>query len=92
VTAPQTRFWQANLLDAEGFQPEISSFRLHLAADEVPDPMAGMRPPHVPDKPVPVFAGEELPRLERACAGRGFQQQRDRTSTTLVSPAAQVAE
>ena len=39
--------------------------------------MAGLRPPRVPDKPVPVFAGEELPRLERACAGRSFQQRRD---------------
>ena len=39
--------------------------------------MAGMRPPRVPDKPVPVFTGDELPRLERACAGRGFQERRD---------------
>ena len=27
-------------------------------------PMAGLRPPHAPDKPVQVFCGEELPRLE----------------------------
>jgi hypothetical protein len=33
VTAPHTRFWQPKPLDAEGFQPEISSFRLHLAAE-----------------------------------------------------------
>jgi hypothetical protein len=39
--------------------------------------MAGMRPPHVPETPVPVFTGEELTRLERACAGRSFQQRRD---------------
>ena len=39
--------------------------------------MAGLRPPHVPGKPVPVFAGAELERLERACAGRGFQDRRD---------------
>jgi integrase/recombinase XerD len=52
-------------------------FKWLAAEDEVPDPMAGMRPPHVPDKPVPVFTGEELPRLERACAGREFQQRRD---------------
>jgi hypothetical protein len=36
-----------------------------------------MRPPHVPDKAVPVFADGELARLERACAGRGFQERRD---------------
>jgi site-specific recombinase XerC len=39
--------------------------------------MAGLKPPRVPERPVPVFAGEELTRLERACAGRSFQQRRD---------------
>ena len=33
MTAPQSRSWQPKLLDAGGFQPEISSFRLHLAAE-----------------------------------------------------------
>jgi site-specific recombinase XerC len=39
--------------------------------------MAGMKPPHVPGKPVPLFTDGELLRLERACAGRGFQERRD---------------
>ena len=39
--------------------------------------MAGLRPPHVPDRPVPVFAAGDLARLERACVGRSFQQRRD---------------
>ena len=30
--------------------------------------MAGLKAPHVPDKPVPVFADGDLARLERACA------------------------
>jgi site-specific recombinase XerD len=150
VTAPQIRSGQTKPLDAGMFQPEISSFRLHLAAEgkaaktvrtyteavqwfaaaylrreenrtgweevgkrdvqewvawllgrysaayasnqyralqqffrwlaveeEIPDPMAGLKPPRVPDKPVPVFTGDELLRLERACSGRGFQQRRD---------------
>jgi site-specific recombinase XerD len=150
MTAPQSRFRQPKQLDAGKFQPEISSFRLHLAAegkaartirayteavqwfaaahlrrqpgranweevtrhdvrewiawllgryspayasnqfralqqffqwlateDEIPDPMAGLRPPHVPDKPVPVFADGDLRRLEHTCAGRSFQQRRD---------------
>jgi site-specific recombinase XerD len=149
MTVPQSRFWQPKELDAGCLQPEISSFRLYLAAEgkaaktvrtytdavqwfaaarlrreagrtgwegvrkqdvqewmvwllgryspayasnqfralqqffkwlaaeEIPGPMAGLKPPHVADKPVPVFAGEELPRLERACAGRSFQQRRD---------------
>jgi len=150
MPAAESHYWQPKQLDAGGFQPEISSFRLHLAAEgkaattvrtyteavqwfaavhlrreaaragwdevrrqdvqewivwllsqyssayasnqyralqqffkwlaaeeEIPDPMAGMRPPHVPDKPVPVFSGDDLSRLERACAGRSFQQRRD---------------
>ena len=30
-----------------------------------------------PDQPVPVFNGDDLARLGRACAGRSFQQRRD---------------
>jgi len=33
MTAPQTRSRQPKLLDAGRFQPEISSFRLHLAVE-----------------------------------------------------------
>ncbi|HET6187819.1 MAG TPA: hypothetical protein VFE59_12595 [Trebonia sp.] len=36
-----------------------------------------MKPPHVPDKPALIFADGDLLRLERACAGRSFQQCRD---------------
>jgi site-specific recombinase XerD len=149
MPAPQPRYRQPKQLDAGSFEPEISSFRLHLAAEgkaaktirtyteavawfathlpreagltrwekvgrydvqqwmvllperysaayasnqfralqhffkwlaaeeQIPDPMARLRPPHVPDQPVPVFADGDLPRLERACAGRSFQQRRD---------------
>src|ERR1039457_5774487 len=150
MTAAESRHWEPKLLAPGGFQPEISSFRLQLAAEgkaaktvrtyteavrwfaaahlrrqagctrweqagrqdvqrwivwlleryssayasnqyralqqffkwlaaeeELPDPMDGMRPPRVPGKPVPVFTGEDLSRLERACAGRSFQQRRD---------------
>ena len=35
-------------------------FKWLAAEEEIPDPMAGLRPPHVPDKPVPVFAGDDL--------------------------------
>jgi site-specific recombinase XerD len=148
MSAPRSSSRQRKQLDAGCFQPEISSFRLHLAAegkatktvrtyteavqwfagrllqagrtrweevnrqdvqgwivwllerysaayasnqfralqqffkwlaaeDEIPDLMAGLRPPHVPDQPVPIFNGDDLTRLERACAGRSFQQRRD---------------
>ena len=150
MAAPRSRSGQPKQLDAGELQPEVSSFRLHLAAegkaaktvrtyveavqwfaaahlrrapgrtgweevrrqdvqewivwllgrysaayasnqfralqqffkwlaaeDEIPDPMAGLRPPHVPDQPVPVFNGDDLARLGRPCAGRSFGQRRD---------------
>jgi site-specific recombinase XerC len=52
-------------------------FKWLSAEDDIPDPMAGLRPPHVADRPVPVFSGRELSRLEGACAGCGFGQRRD---------------
>jgi integrase len=52
-------------------------FRWLAAEEEIPDPMAGLRPPKVTGKLVPVFTGEELARIEQACAGRAFAQRRD---------------
>ncbi len=43
-------------------------FKWLAAEEEIPGPMAGLKPPGVPDRPVPVFAAGDLPRLERACA------------------------
>jgi len=150
MTAPRSRSRQPRQLDAGIFQAEISSFRLHLAAEgksaktartyteavrwfgaahllaqtsragweevdgqdvqrwmagllgrysgayasnqyralqqffkwlaaeeELPDPMAGLHPPKVTSKLVPVFTSQELSRLARACAGRSFAQRRD---------------
>ena len=150
MTAPRPRSRQPRQLDAGIFQAEISSFRLHLAAEgksaktvrtyteavqwfaaahllaqtrrtgwedvdgqdvqrwmagllgrysgayasnqyralqqffkwlaaeeELPDPMAGLHPPKVTSKLVPVFTSQELSRLARACAGRSFAQRRD---------------
>ena len=52
-------------------------FKWLAAEDELPDPMAGLRPPRVTEKLVPVFTTEELMKLEQACAGRTFAQRRD---------------
>jgi integrase/recombinase XerD len=52
-------------------------FKWLAAEDELPDPMAGLQPPHVSQKLVPVFTGQDLARLEQACAGRSFAQRRD---------------
>jgi site-specific recombinase XerC len=40
-------------------------------------PMANMRPPSVPDVPVPVVGDDELRRLLAACEGKGFTERRD---------------
>jgi integrase/recombinase XerD len=76
--------WIAWLLDrysaayaSNQFRALQQFFKWMADEEELPDPMAGLKPPCVPDKPVPVFTGEELQRLERACAGRSFAQRRD---------------
>jgi site-specific recombinase XerD len=46
--------------------------------DELPaNPMAKMRPPIMPDQPVPVIPDDGLRRLLAACAGKGFEARRD---------------
>src|SRR5260370_17516192 len=59
-------------------------FKWLAAEEEIPDPMARMKPPHVPDMPVPVFAAEALSRLERACAGRAFAERRAAAAIAVV--------
>jgi hypothetical protein len=39
--------------------------------------MATLKPPPVPDKPVPVFTRDELRQLGRAYADRSFHDRRD---------------
>jgi site-specific recombinase XerD len=48
------------------------------------DPMARMKPPIVPDKPVPVVSSGELKRLFAACAGSGFGARRDTALIMLL--------
>ena len=52
-------------------------FKWWAAEEELPDPMARLRPPKVTDKLVPVFTSGELSALEKACTGRAFAQRRD---------------
>ncbi|MDP9475409.1 MAG: tyrosine-type recombinase/integrase [Actinomycetota bacterium] len=53
-------------------------FRWMAEEGEVPEsPMARMRPPIVPDKPVPVLGDDELRRLLAACEGRSHEERRD---------------
>jgi site-specific recombinase XerD len=85
VDSQDIQRWMAWLLDRYSTAYRSSSqyralqqfFKWLAAEDELPDPMAGPQPPHVPDRLVPVFTGDELSRLEQACAGRSFAQRRD---------------
>jgi site-specific recombinase XerD len=53
--------------------------------DELPaSPMAKMRPPIVPDQPVPVIPDDGPHRLLAACAGKGFEARRDTAMIMLL--------
>jgi site-specific recombinase XerD len=47
-------------------------------------PMAKMRPPSVPEQPVPVVSGGELKALLNACSGKGFEDRRDTAIILLL--------
>jgi len=84
VTSQDIQRWMAWLLDrystayaSNQYRALQQFFRWLAAEDQQPDPMAGLAPPRVADKLVPVFTPGELSRLEQACAGRSFTQRRD---------------
>lgn len=53
-------------------------FRWAEEEDEVAgSPMAGMRPPHVPEQPVPVLTDQALAALLKTCGGKDFEARRD---------------
>ena len=84
VTSRDIQRWMAWLLDryssayaGNQYRALQQFFKWLAAEDQLPDPMAGLAPPRVPAKLVPVFTSEELARLEQVCAGRSFTQRRD---------------
>jgi integrase/recombinase XerC len=48
------------------------------------DPTARMRPPIVPNKPVPIVPDDGLKRLFQACAGNSFEARRDTALIMLL--------
>src|SRR6266705_427726 len=52
--------------------------------EDVPSPMAKMRPPLVPEQPVPVIPADGLRRLLKACDGKGFEARRDTALVMLL--------
>ena len=92
VTSQDIQQWMAWLLDryrtayASNQYRALQQFFKWLAAeDELPDPMAGLQPPRVTAKLVPVFTSQELTRLDHACAGRSFAQRRDTAIITVFT-------
>jgi len=84
VGGPDIQRWMVRLLEeyssayASNQYRGLQQFFKWLAAEEeLPDLMAGLRPPQLASRLVSVFTAAELSRLERACAGRGFAQRRD---------------
>jgi integrase/recombinase XerD len=52
-------------------------FRWLEAEEDLPSPMARLRPPKVSDKPVPFSSSVELSKLGRVCRGNSFEDRRD---------------
>jgi site-specific recombinase XerD len=84
VSSQDVQRWMARLLHryssacASNQYRALQQFFKWLAAeDQLPDPVAGLQPPRVSQKLVPVFTSQALRRLEQACAGRSFAQRRD---------------
>ena len=62
MAAPEPRFRQPKQLDAGGLQPEISSFRLHLAAEgKAVQDGDGPTPRRCSGSPPPICAGRSEP-------------------------------
>ena len=48
-----------------------------------PNPMAGLKPPSVPEHPVPVLSIDDVTRLLKACSGKDFTDRRDQAMLRL---------
>ena len=87
VRARHVQEWTITLLDrysdsyaSNQFRALQQFFKWHATEDpdeQRPNPMAGLKPPKIGDKLVPVFTDDELAALLGTCKGGGFQNRRD---------------
>jgi integrase/recombinase XerD len=87
VRAKQVQEWTVTLLGRYSdsyannqFRALQQFFKWHATEDpdeQRPNPMAGLKPPKIGDKLVPVFTDGELAALLGTCKGGGFQNRRD---------------
>jgi integrase/recombinase XerD len=83
----------ADLLD-QGAEPATAQTRhlavrrfarwLHAEGELAEDPLAGMRPPKLDSKVIPVLSDDELRRLVKACEGRTLRDRRDEALVRLM--------
>lgn len=52
-------------------------FKWWAEEEELPNPMLGMKPPIVPEQPVPVLTEDQLKELLKSCEGKDFVSRRD---------------
>jgi site-specific recombinase XerD len=52
--------------------------------EELPNPMARMKPLIIPERPIPIVPDDGLRRLLAACAGKGFEARRDTAIIMLL--------
>jgi 2'-5' RNA ligase len=84
VSADHVRAWIVSLLDSASdgyannqYRSVQQFFRWYAVEESLPNPMAAMRPPQVPEQPVPVLRKEQLGALLKSCSGRAFVDRRD---------------
>jgi site-specific recombinase XerD len=92
VSSQDIQRWMAWLLDRHSsayasnqYRARQQFFKWLAAEDQLPDPIAGLQPPRVSQKLVPVFTNQALTRLDQACAGRSFAQRRDTAITAVFT-------
>jgi site-specific recombinase XerC len=57
-------------------------FRWQVELGELDEsPMQGLMKPRLTEEPVPIVAAEDLAKLFKACAGKSFEDRRDRPSS-----------
>jgi integrase/recombinase XerC len=84
VARQHIRGWVITLLEGgkagyanNQFRSIQQFFRWWAAEEDLPNPMLGMKPPTVPEQPVPVLRKEHLGALLKDCQGRDFINRRD---------------
>lgn len=86
ITPNDVRAWLAELHEqvapatvAQRFRSLQQLFKFILAEGDSIDvsPMARLKAPSIPDKPIPVFSDEDIAALKKACAGTDFEARRD---------------